>query len=126
MLDLIEIIPAVIAAITGGGWLISARKRRREDEEHQTKMTGMEAKITAALRDSETKYTREALEIYTQQVVEPMRQQLDRNTQAIARYQGAIDMAPTCRIYPDCVIIRKLRGTQNDHHGNPLRAKDVE
>ena len=104
----------VLAALTAGGWLLSRRRRRQEKESHEAEMAKAKADLTAALRESETKYTREALDIYTQQVVEPLRQQLDRNTQAIARYQGAIDMAPTCRLYPDCVIIRKLRSTEAD------------
>ena len=114
MLDYIDIIPAVIAALTTGGWLVSRRKRSKEDDEHKTKLSAMEAKITASLRDSETKYTREAIEIYNEQVVKPIREQSQRNTEALARLQGAIDMAPTCRIYPDCVILRKLQSKTKD------------
>lgn len=120
MPDWTVIVADVIAALTAGGWLLSRHRRRQEKESHEAEIAKTKAELTAALRDSETKYTREALEIYTQQVVEPLRQQLDRNTAAIARYQGAIDMAPTCRLYPDCVVIRKLRSAQtdNDHDAN--------
>jgi len=104
----------VIAALTAGGWLLSRRKRKQERESHDAEMAKAKADLTAALRDSETKYTREALEIYTQQVVEPIRQQCERNTITIARFQAAIDMAPNCRIYPDCVILRKLRSQDQD------------
>lgn len=120
MPDWTVIVADVIAALTAGGWLLSRHRRRQEKESHEAEIAKTKAELTAALRDSETKYTREALEIYTQQVVEPLRQQLDRNTVAIARYQGAIDMAPTCRLYPDCVVIRKLRSAQtaDDHNAN--------
>lgn len=126
MPDWTEIVSAALAALAGGGWLLTSHRRRQEKEEHSTKLEAMQAKITAALRDSETKYTREALEIYTQQVVEPMRQQLDRNTQAIARYQGAIDCAPDCRIYPDCVIVRKLRSTTKNYGNHASGSQDLE
>lgn len=119
MPDWTVIITDVIAALTAGGWLLSRRRRRQEKETHESEMAKAKADLTAALRDSETKYTREALEIYTQQVVEPMRQQLERNTAAIARYQGALDKAPTCRLYPDCVIIRELR-TKETVEANPV------
>lgn len=112
MPDLTSILPEIIAALTAGGWLLSRRRRRQEKESHEAEMAKSKAELTAALRDSETKYTREALEIYTQQVVEPLRQQLDRNTTAIARYQGAIDKAPGCRLWPDCVVVRELRSKE--------------
>lgn len=109
MSDFLQILPELLAAVFGGGWALSAHKRKQERESHEAEMAKAQADLTATLRESETKYTREALEIYTQQVVEPLRQQLDRNTTAIARYQGAIDCAPTCRMFPDCVIVRKLQ-----------------
>lgn len=126
MPDLISMLPEILGTVAAGGWLMSRHRRKQEREDHAAKMEAMQAKITAALRDSETKYTREALEIYTQQVVEPMRQQLDRNTQAIARYQGAIDCAPECRLYPDCVIVRKLRSSQNNSRRNEDPAGKME
>lgn len=116
MPDISTILPEIIAALAAGGWFYSERKRKQERESHDAEMAKAKADLTATMRDSETKYTREALEIYTQQVVEPLRQQLDRNTKAIARYQGAIDMAPSCRLYPDCVVVRKLQSKSHDHH----------
>lgn len=118
MSEMLSILPEVIAALTAGGWLMSRFRRRREREEHAAEIAAKEAEITSKLRESETKYTREALEIYTKQVVEPLRQQLDRNTEAIARYQGAIDMAPTCRTYPDCVVVRKLQEQSKNGRDN--------
>ena len=109
----------VLAALTAGGWLLSRRRRRQESESHAAEMAKAKAELTAALRESETKYTREALEIYTQQVVEPIRQQSERNALAIARYQGAIDKALLCRLYPDCVVIRELQN-QGDNDNSSL------
>ena len=113
----------ILAAITAGGWLLSRRRRRQETESHEAEMAKAKAELTAALRESETKYTREALEIYTHDVVEPIRQQCERNTIKLARFEAAVDLAPTCRIYPDCVIIRELRASQkadaDDIGGNP-------
>ena len=114
MPDIFSYLPELLATLFGGGWLLSARKRRQERESHEVELAKAKADITASLRESETKYTREALEIYTQQVVEPLREQLQRNTVAIARYQGAIDIAPRCRTYPDCVVVRSLQ-TAADH-----------
>ena len=114
MPDLSSIWPELIAALTAGGWLLSRHRRRQERESHDAEIAKAKADLTSALRESETKYTREALEIYTQQVVEPIRQQSERNTLAIARYQGAIDHAPECRIYPDCIILRELRSNEAD------------
>ena len=112
MPDWSTIATEVLAALTAGGWLLSRRRRRQEKESHDAEMAKAKADLTAALRESETKYTREALEIYTQQVVEPLRQQLDRNTAAIARYQGAIDKAPGCSMWPNCVVVRELRSKE--------------
>lgn len=115
MLDLTTIITTLIATLTAGGWLMSSSRRRKEAEEHRVEMEAKKAELYQTIRESETKYTREALEIYTQQVVEPLREQLNRNTAAIERYQGAIDKAPECRIFPDCVILRSLQGNKDDH-----------
>lgn len=119
MPDFLSILPEILATLMGGGWLASRWRRRQEAEKHAAELKQKEAELISSLRDSETKYTREALEIYTQQVVEPLRNQLDRNTQAIARYQGAIDKAPLCRIYPDCVVVRELQGKAGDDDSSP-------
>ena len=116
MFEWTTIITSFLATIAGAGWLKSHPDRRIERESHNKELLEKEASIISNLRESETKYTREALEIYTQQVVEPLRKQLNRNTAAIARYQGAINMAPRCRLYPDCVIVRELR----DNAPNPV------
>lgn len=126
MPDYLNMLPEILGLFAAGGWLISRRKRKQENEEHAAKMDAMQAKITAALRESETKYTREALEIYTQQVVEPIRRQSERNALAIARYQGAIDRAPECRIYPDCIIVRELRATKEIDRDAPDGSQSVE
>lgn len=126
MPDWTEIAASIIAALTAGGWLISRRKRKQESEEHATKIAAMEAKITASLRDSETKYTREALDIYSEQVVKPLRDEIKVIRENQIRFQAAINLAPTCRIFPDCVVIRKLRSEADDHRDAPDGSQSVE
>lgn len=126
MPDILSILPEIIAALAAGGWFASRYRRKQEAEAHKTEMALKEEEIKAQMRESETKYTREALEIYTQQVVEPLREQLNRNTIAIARYQGAIDMAPDCRLYPDCVIVRCLRKSQKDDRDDAEAANPIQ
>lgn len=126
MLEWTEIIASIIAALTAGGWLISRHRRKQEKEEHATKIAGMEAKITASLRDSETKYTREALEIYSENVVKPLRDEIKVIRENQIRFQAAINMAPTCRIFPDCVVIRKLRSQEDDNRDAPDGSQSVE
>lgn len=116
MFDWSVILPSVLATLAGAGWFKSWQTRRHDKETHNKELLEKEAEIISKLRESETKYTREALEIYTQQVVEPLRVQLNRNSEAIARYQGAIDRAPTCRLYPDCVIIRSLQRQEDNNN----------
>lgn len=115
MLEWTEIVATVVATLSAGGWLLSRHRRKQEKEEHAAKMDAMQAKITASLRDSETKYTREALEIYTENVVKPLRDELKTIRENQIRFQTAINLAPTCRIFPDCVVIRKLRSSQKDY-----------
>jgi len=126
MFNWVDITTAIIAALTAGGWLVSRHKRSQEAEEHKTKIEAMEAKITASLRDSETKYTREAIEIYNEQVVKPIREQSQRNTEKLARLEGAIDLAPNCRIYPDCIILKQLRSASNDNHRDTEKLEDLD
>jgi len=116
MFEYTEIITTIIATLTAGGWLVSRHKRSQEAEEHKTKIDAMEAKITASLRDSETKYTREALEIYTDNVVKPLRDEIRTLRENQIRFQAAINAAPACRMFPDCVVIRRLRSAPNDNH----------
>ena len=125
MLEWTEIVASVIAALTAGGWLLSRHRRKQEKEEHAAKMDAMQAKITASLRDSETKYTREALEIYTENVVKPLRDELKTIRENQIRFQTAINLAPTCRIFPDCVVIRKLRSTAESHGNHADGSQDV-
>ena len=125
MLDWTEIVASVIATLTAGGWLLSRHRRKQEKEEHDAKMEAMQAKITASLRDSETKYTREALEIYTENVVKPLRDELKTIRENQIRFQTAINLAPTCRIFPDCVVIRKLRSTAESHRNHADGGQDV-
>lgn len=126
MFEYTEIITAVIATLTAGGWLVSRHKRSQEAEEHKTKIEAMEAKITASLRDSETKYTREALEIYTDNVVKPLRDEIRTLRENQIRFQAAINAAPACSLFPDCVVINKLRTPKTNHDGDPHQLEDVD
>ena len=126
MFNWVDIATAIIAALTAGGWLVSRHKRSQDAEEHKTKIEAMEAKITASLRDSETKYTREALEIYTENVVKPLRDEIRTLRENQIRFQTAIDLAPTCSRFPDCVVIRRLRSTPNDNHRDEAQREDMD
>lgn len=114
MLDWSVIIPSVIATIAGAGWLKTRHDRKKDNDAHARDMIEREAEIIAKLRESETKYVHEILDTYNQQVVDPIRQQSLRNAENLARFEGAVAAAPTCRIYPDCVILRKLQGKADD------------
>lgn len=116
MLDYLQYLPEVLTALMGGGWLVSRWRRRQERDNHAAQLAQKEAELTATLRDSETKYTREALEIYTEQVVKPIREELQRLNDKQVRYEDAINRAPLCRMYPDCVVVHKLRGQENDNN----------
>lgn len=109
MLDWSTIIPSAIATLAGAGWLKTLSDRRKDKETHAKEMMSKEAEIIAKMRESETKYTKEALDIFNEQVVKPIREQSQRNAEKLARFEGAIAVAPSCRIFPDCVIIRKLQ-----------------
>lgn len=126
MFDWSTIITAIIAALTAGGWLVSRHKRSQEAEEHKTKIEAMAAKITASLRDSETKYTREALEIYTDNVVKPLRDEVRILRENQIRFQAAINAAPACRMFPDCVVVRRLRSAPNDNDRNAAQREDLD
>lgn len=115
MFDLTEIVTAIIAAASAGGWIVTAAKRRQEAESHRAEIDAKQAEIQATIRDSETKYTREALDIYTTQVIQPLRDEITRLRENQIRFQAAINAAPTCRLYPDCVVIRRLQGDEDDH-----------
>lgn len=109
MLDWSVIIPSIVATLTGVGWFKTWRDRRKDNEAHARDMIEREADIIAKMRESETKYVHEILDTYNQQVVNPIREQSLKNAENLARFEGAVAAAPTCRIYPDCVIIRKLQ-----------------
>lgn len=126
MFEWSTIVTAIIAALTAGGWLVSRRKRSQESEEHKTKIEAMEAKITASLRDSETKYTREALEIYTNNVVKPLRDEVRTLRENQIRFQAAINAAPACRLFPNCVIVRRLRSAPNDNNRDTAQHEDLD
>lgn len=126
MFEWSTIITSIIATLTAGGWLVSRHKRSQEAEEHKTKINAMEAKITASLRDSETKYTREALEIYTDNVVKPLRDEIRTLRENQIRFQAAINAAPACRMFPDCVVIRRLRSAPNDNNRDEAQPADLD
>lgn len=109
MLDWSVIIPSIVATLAGAGWFKTWRDRRKDNEAHARDMIEREADIIAKMRESETKYVHEILDTYNQQVVNPIREQSLKNAENLARFEGAVAAAPTCRIYPDCVILRKLQ-----------------
>lgn len=114
MLDYLNIAPEILGVLATGGWLVSRWRRRQEKENHDAELARKEAELTATLRDSETKYTREALEIYNENVVKPLRDELKTIRENQIRFQEAINLAPTCRLFPDCVVIRRLRKSPKD------------
>ena len=100
MLDVTTIITAVIATLTAGGWLTSRRLRRRDDETHRAELAKLQAELTASIKDSETKYVREALAIYSENVVKPLQDQLHKYREEQVRFQEAVNSAPSCPMYP--------------------------
>ena len=124
MFDYVEIVTSIVAALTAGGWLLSRHKRTKETEEHEAKIKVMEAKITASLRDSETKYTREALEIYTDNVVKPLRDEIRILRENQIQFLAAINLAPTCVRFPDCVVIKQLRSATKDSNHTAERSDE--
>lgn len=125
MFEWTEIITAAIAALTAGGWLVSRRQRAKDEEEHKTKIAAMEAKITSSLRDSETRYTREALEIYSDNVVKPLRDEIRILRDNQIRFQAAINAAPSCRLFPDCVVIKRMRLKEDAGHRDEVGSDDL-
>ena len=119
MLDVTTIITAVIATLTAGGWLTSRRLRRRDDETHRAELAKLQAELTASIKDSETKYVREALAIYSENVVKPLQDQLQQYRDEQVRFQEAVNAAPSCPMYPDCVIVRKLQGKEDHDDDDP-------
>lgn len=119
MLDWTTIIPAILATLAGAGWFKTWRDRKKDNESHARDMVAREAEIIAKLRESESKYVNDVLETYNKQVVEPIKQQSQRNAENLARFEGAVAAAPSCRIYPDCVIIRRLQGKEDHNNNDP-------
>lgn len=119
MLDWSVIIPSLVATLAGVGWFKTSRDRKKENEAHARDMIEREADIISKMRESETKYVHEILETYNQQVVDPIRQQSLKNAENLARFEGAVAAAPTCRIYPDCVILRKLQSQADTDDNDP-------
>ena len=125
MLDYLNIAPEILGLLATGGWLVSRWRRRQEKENHDAELARKEAELMATLRDSETKYTREALEIYNENVVKPLRDELKTIRENQIRFQEAINLAPTCRIFPDCVVIRRLRKSPKDGDQHTDGGQDV-
>ena len=119
MLDWSIIVPSVLATLAGAGWFKTWRDRKKDNDAHARDMIEREADIIAKLRESETKYVHDVLETYNSQVVEPIRAQSAKNAENLARMEGAVAAAPTCRIYPDCVILRKLQSQENNDDDDP-------
>lgn len=111
-----SIVTEVIAALTAGGWLLSRHNRRKDNERHSAEVAQLRADLDRTIKQTETSYVQDALKIYSENVVEPIRNEIQRNNDRLIRLETAINMAPTCRIYPDCVIIHRLQDDQADDH----------
>lgn len=118
MHEILSILPEILGTLAAGGWLISRWRRKQEKEAHAAELRQKEAILMATLRDSETKYTREALEIYTTQVVKPIREELARLNEKLIRYEEAFNCATSCRIYPDCVVLARLQKLIQDNRAD--------
>lgn len=114
MLDWPAIVANVIAALTAGGWLMSRHNRKKDNERHSAEVAQLRADLDRTIKQTETSYVQDALKIYSENVVEPIRNEIKRNNDRLIRLETAINMAPTCRIYPDCVIIHRLQDDQAD------------
>lgn len=120
------IVSTVIATLTAGGWLTSSRIRKREEENHKAELEKSRADTISALRDSETKYVKETLEIYTTQVVQPLRDQIRLYREEQIRKDEAIKQAYKCSLYPNCIIIDALRHKKKNIPADATRSDDVE
>ncbi len=109
MFDWVSIASLIATTLTGGGWLMSRRLRKKEDEKHVIELEHARAEADALRQRTELDYTKEILELYSAHIVQPLKDQIDLTNKRLDSYEEAINQAPKCRIYPDCVVLVRLQ-----------------
>lgn len=116
MPDWTQIVISVIATLSAGGWLVSRRLRKKDEETHRAEMEALQADIAAKIKQTDTQYVTDALRIYSENVVKPLEDKLREYRDEQVRFQSAVNMAPRCQLYPNCVIIRELQNAHSNTH----------
>lgn len=115
-----EIILALIALVSApvGGWLAAKLLRRKYDAEVaklQAEVAKLQADVKAAqinTRGDELDNVKKAMEILMEQVVEPLKREINGIRRELSRFCKAVEQANTCSLRDNCPVRNELQKSE--------------
>lgn len=103
------IVSAIVAAISAplGAWVNSKILRQKYDIEIGKLRAEMEAKLSA-VKKSELDNVREALEIIMENIVKPLKTEIQSLRRDVKNFSKAVEKIPTCPLGDKCPVSREL------------------
>lgn len=108
-----EIILALIALVSApvGGWLTAKLLRRKYDAE----VAKLQAEVKSAqinTRGDELDNVKKAMDILMEQVVEPLKREMNGIRREISRFRKAVEQANTCPHRDNCPVRDELQKSE--------------
>ncbi|MFR9574292.1 MAG: hypothetical protein SNG79_01370 [Rikenellaceae bacterium] len=113
-MDLTPYIPLITAVVTVplSSWLTALLLRKKYD----TEVEQLRAQVAALKTDTkgdELKNVREGMSILMEEVVEPIKKEINAVRRELARFRKAVEKGATCKHYGMCPIVNELRLTES-------------
>lgn len=116
-----EIILALIALVSApvGGWLAARLLRKKYDAE----VAKLQAEVKAAqinTRGDELDNVKKAMDILMEQVVEPLKREMNGIRKEMSRFRRAVEQANTCPHRDNCPVRDELQKSERIDTDPPL------
>lgn len=114
------IVSGIVACVSApvGAWVSSKILRQKYNLELGQLRAEMESKLSA-VRKSELDNVREASDILMDNVVKPLKTEIQSLRRDVNRFRRAIEKIPSCPVADTCPVSRELLGTEEGDGEQP-------
>lgn len=115
-----EIVLAIIALVSApvSGWLTARLLRKKYDAEVEKLRTEVESARTNT-RSNELENVKKAMSILMEEVVEPLKKEINAIRREMARLRKAVEKVSVCPHSADCPVRRELQGSEERDRASP-------
>lgn len=114
-MDWTQIILAIVAAATSGGWLTTRRLRRQDAAKAAQELADARHALTRADEAHTMQMATTLVDKYNEMVINPLNERVTKLEKQNEKYGRAVLASRNCAQYPDCPVLAVMYGSQENN-----------